>query len=73
MEFLNSFKDTPKAAERGTRFGLAMIGWGAAIEASAVVTGISPLSINPLLLLTLYTYSIGRVPLARIGSWSFCL
>lgn len=34
-------KATPRGAELGARFGVAMVGWGSAIEASSVVTGMS--------------------------------
>ena len=34
--------ETSRGAELGARFGVGMVGWGAAIDASSVITGISP-------------------------------
>ena len=36
---INGIQATPEGAKQGERFGLGMIGWGAAIEAGAIVTG----------------------------------
>ena len=36
---INRIQATPEGAKQGERFGLGMIGWGAATEAGAIVTG----------------------------------
>lgn len=37
----SSQKETPRGAELGARFGVGMVGWGSATEASSVITGMS--------------------------------
>ena len=62
-----SRKATPRGAELGARFGMGMIGWGSAIEASSVITGISPFIVKKFISFIFISIQSAEFPWKELG------